>query len=67
MTGSTSKRSLPTCAGFYGTKIKIQIQIQNIRNCLPNNTLSYIRKMESQAHHHENLETHTIVILLTRY
>ena len=27
MTGSTSKRSLPTCTGFYGTEIKIQIQI----------------------------------------
>jgi hypothetical protein len=24
MTGSTSKRSLPTCIGFYGTEIKIQ-------------------------------------------
>ena len=24
MTGSTSKRSLPTCTGFYGTEIKIQ-------------------------------------------
>ena len=28
MTGSTSKRSLLTYTGFYGTKIKIQIQIQ---------------------------------------
>jgi len=25
MTGSTSKRSLPTCTGFYGTKREIQI------------------------------------------
>jgi hypothetical protein len=24
MTGSTSKRSLLTCAGFYGTEIKLQ-------------------------------------------
>ena len=31
MIGSTSKRSLPTCTGFYETEIKIQIQIQILK------------------------------------
>ena len=32
MTGSTSKKSLPTCAGFYGTEIKIQNTNTNTNN-----------------------------------
>ena len=41
MTGSTSKRSLPTCTGFYGTEINIQY-----------NTIQSIQKLEhGQAIH----------------
>ena len=30
MTGSTSKSSLPTCTGYYGTEIKIQYNTNTI-------------------------------------
>jgi len=44
MTGSTSKRSLPTCTGFYRTEIKIQIQVMKIYS-----NLNYIDENSSHA------------------